>query len=133
MSMRFFAWFGAALLVVGGCGSGWWDAPALRELARNPAQFDIGAPVDVRGFLIRPVRSVTFVCNEISHTVPPKATGPFCVEVQRPGVNTIQGFRHKGRTTWVPTIISLSCVVSAYRPGPVRPERLTLSCHVVND
>jgi hypothetical protein len=131
---KFFLGVGAGVAVLVSCAGIESDRlTPLGTLARHPEQFDRGERLSVRGFLIRPPRSATFICNRISRAMPPKASGPFCIEVDQPRIGALSGARHRRSTAWRVAPISLRCSVAGFRPLSVRPERLVLACDVARD
>jgi hypothetical protein len=108
---------------------------SLRTLGSNPEQFSIGDVIVLRGFLIRPPSSVTFICDEISDASPPAATGA-CIEMEVPKISTFSSIRRLKQTTWSTQRVELQCEVSGFRPGDpdaayqpdFKPERLAVTC-----
>jgi hypothetical protein len=100
----------------------------LKELAFNPSRFELGEEVRVEGFLIRPPRSATFVCDEISRDTPPRAVG-HCIAMDRPQLSRFSELRVTERTRWLDQVRRFDCKVTAYLPG-TPPERVVLSCEV---
>jgi hypothetical protein len=108
---------------------------SLRTLGSNPEQFSIGDVIVLRGFLIRPPSSVTFICDQISSARPPAATGA-CIEMEAPNISTFASVQRMKQTTWSTKQVELQCEVSGFRPGDpnaayqpdFKPERLAVTC-----
>ena len=105
------------------------DSASLRDIGLHPEDYEIGRRLGIDGWLIKPPRSVLFVCDEISDDSPPRAIGA-CSEVENEKLLRSGDTLKLGRTRWIPERLRLSCNVADYRPGDVRPERLTLNCHL---
>lgn len=103
------------------------ESASLRDIGLHPESYAIGTRLEVVGWLIKPPRSVLFVCDEISDDYPPRAVGS-CSEVENEELLDSKETMRVGRTRWIPEPVNLACEVSGYRPGDVNPERLTMSC-----
>ena len=131
--MRFAASALIALLLFTGCSAERNDVPSqdrasLRDIGLHPENYEIGRRLPITGWLIKPPRSVLFVCDEISSESPPRATGS-CSEVENEELLNGGDLMKRGRTRWIQERIDLVCEVTGYRPTDVRPERLALTCN----
>jgi hypothetical protein len=121
-----------AVFLLAACSTESGDGPranqvSLQDIGLHPENYEIGRRVEIEGWLIKPPRSVLFVCDEISDDSPPRAVGS-CSEVENEELLDSEQTVRGGRTRWMPETVRLACEVSDYRPGDVNPERLTLSC-----
>lgn len=130
--MRIAASVVMAVFLLAGC-SGDEDIPtndraSLEHIGLHPETHEIGQRLEVSGWLIKPPRSVLFLCDEISSGSPPRAIGS-CTEVENEELLNGGDLMKRGRTRWIQERIDLVCEVTGYRPTDVRPERLALTCN----
>ena len=121
----------AVLFLAGGCSGDEsrrvQEPPSLQEIGEEPDRFPIGYRFSTEGWLIKPPRSVLFICDEISDHNPPKAVGS-CSEVENEDVlGTGRLVTRKG-TSFLREPVALVCEVTDYAPGDVDPERVVLRC-----